>query len=327
MNRNDYNLEQSTPAFFIQGPSLFARFVFLAILSIALIVTDSRLQYLKALRAQLEAYLHPMALLANGPVELYTKVDQYVTSHHQLLSENKTLRSQLLKSNVDAQSVRVLKLENANLRRLMQLDKRLTQTKMLAEILHASSDQFSKEVVINRGKAHKVQLGAAVIDANGVVGQVTRLYPQTSLVTLITNKSMEIPVMVERNGLRAIAFGHGQSRWLEIPYLPASIDIKEGDQLVTSGIDFVYPAGYAVGKVEKITVSPGSAFIRILCAVAGGVDLHRHVLVVNPAPPKESTLMGEDEAEAKLDSENSVAETKKEQAKSYMSQGVIRVSD
>ncbi len=326
MKRDDYEFNQTTPAFFIQGPSLFARFVFLAILAIALIITDSRLQYLKAFRAQIETYLHPLSLMANAPMELFGKADYYLKSHQQLLDENKTLRNKLLKARVDVQSIHVLKLENDQLRDLSKLATRHLQKQILAEILHATSNQSVREVVINRGSAHHVQLGAAIIDANGVVGQVTRLYPQTSLVTLITNPAMEIPVMVARNGLRAIAFGKGQNNLLEIPFLPANIDIEVGDQLVTSGIDFVYPAGFAIGRVEKIIVEPGAGYIRIQCSVAGGVDFNRHVMVVNPLP--QSAIVDPEVSE-----EEQTQEDASKQAKSavdhvpYKSQGVIRVSD
>lgn len=327
MKRDDYEFNQTTPAFFIQGPSLFARFVFLAILAIALIITDSRLQYLKAFRAQVEAYLHPLSLMANAPMELFGKADYYLKSQQQLLDENKALRHQLLKASVDVQSVQVLKRENDQLRDLSKLATRLQQKKILAEILHATSNQSVREVVINRGSAHKVQLGAAIIDANGVVGQVTRLYPQTSLVTLITNPEMEIPVMVARNGLRAIAFGRGQNNLLEIPFLPSNIDIEVGDQLVTSGIDFVYPAGFAIGRVETIIVEPGAGYIRIQCRVAGGVDFNRHVMVVNPMS---QSGIADAEMSEKVETAQEAA---KQATKStvdhvpYKSQGVIRVSD
>ncbi len=324
MKRDDYQFNQTTPAFFIQGPSLFARFVFLAILAIALIITDSRLQYLKAFRTQVETYLHPLSLMANAPMELFGKADYYLKSQQQLLDENKALRNKLLKANVDVQSVHVLQRENDQLRNLSKLASRHQQKQILAEILHATSNQSVREIVINRGTAHHVELGAAIIDANGVVGQVTRLYPQTSLVTLITNPAMEIPVMVARNGLRAIAFGKGHSNLLEIPFLPANIDIKVGDQLVTSGIDFVYPPGFAIGRVETINVEPGAGYIRIHCSVAGGVDFNRHVMVVNPMPQsgiEDPQYLEEETTQAEKQIEPAVGRVP------YRSQGVIRVSD
>jgi len=119
-----------------------------------------------------------------------------------------------------------------------------------------------------------------VVDATGVIGQVTRTYPRSSEVTLITDKSLAIPIQVERNGLRAIAFGHGRDNTLDLPYLPANVDIRRGDVLVTSGIDGVYPAGLAVATVSQIKIAPDSPFARIICAPTGGVENHRQVLLV-----------------------------------------------
>lgn len=283
MKTSYQSIEQgAAPAFFIQGSSPFVRLIFFSVLSLALIATDSRLQYLSALRHQFERYLHPLALMVNAPSELYRYVDTYLTAHDQLLAENEILRDRVLQTNVAIQSVQSLQVENDHLRGLFNVQKHLAQHSILGDILHASSNQLTKSIVINRGVNHGAKLGAAVIDANGIIGQVTDVYPKTSVVTLITNKSLEIPVIVERNGLRAIAFGHGQSNLLEIPYLPANVDIHEGDKLMTSGIDNVYPPNVAVGIVQTISIAPGSTFIRIVCAPVGGLNYHRQVLIVNP---------------------------------------------
>jgi len=327
LQRHSYSVEQSTPDFFMKGPSVFSRFVFLSVLSIALIVTDSRLHYLQAFRDKLEAYLHPLSLMANAPVELYTKVNQNLTSYEALQTENKLLRNQLLKIRTDVQAVYALKSENQQLRQLTKLDKTIKQKQILAEILHASSNKFKKEVVVNRGSAHLVELGAAVVDSTGVIGQVTRLYPQTSQVTLITNTDMEIPVMVARNGLRAIAIGVAEKNHLSIPYLPANVDIKVGDALVTSGIDQVYPPGYAIGVVDEIDIEPGDDFIRISCKVAGGVDLHRHVIVVNPQTPLVEASSAISAEDVDLEGSRTKSDSEAKSVKSYMSQGEILVSE
>lgn len=282
--KNSYqHFGQSTqPSFFIQGPSALARLIFFSVLSLALIATDSRLHYLHTIRQQLENYLHPLALMANAPAALYQQASSYMVSHDRLLAENKVLRNRMLKAKVALQRTSALKVENDYLRQIVNVQKQLSQKSILGEILHASSKRTVKNVVINRGAKHGVVLGAAVLDPKGVVGQVTSLYSQTSVVTLITNKFFEIPVMVERNGLRAIVFGQGVDNQLEIPHLPANVDIHQGDKLVTSGIDGVYPAGFAVGIVETVSVATGSTFIQITCAPVGGIDYHRQILVVNP---------------------------------------------
>ena len=123
------------------------------------------------------------------------------------------------------------------------------------------------------------------MDAAGVIGQVTRVFPSSSEVTLITDKSLAIPVQIERNGLRAIAFGRGRDNTLDLPYLPANVDIKRGDKLITSGIDGVYPAGLAVAMVTEIKVTPDSPFAHIVCQPIGGVENNRLVLLVSKPLP------------------------------------------
>ena len=123
--------------------------------------------------------------------------------------------------------------------------------------------------------------GAAAVDAKGVIGQVTRTYPSSSEITLITDKSLAIPVQIERNGLRAIAFGKGRDNTLDLPYLPANVDIRRGDKLVTSGIDGVYPAGLAVATVTKMKTTQDSPFAHIVCIPAGGIENNRQILLVS----------------------------------------------
>jgi len=278
---SDIHYNQAEPAFFVRGASPIARFVFFSALSLALIATDSHLKYLQAIRSNLEAYLHPLELMANAPGTLYREVNRYFASHHHLLDENQVLKNQLIKKNADLQALKQLTVENAHLRQLINEKTTLQEQSILGEILYVSRDRFSKKVVVNRGEVHNVALGSAVMDGDGIIGQVTRVFSHTSVVTLITDKNLEIPVFVERNGLRAIAFGHGQNNVIEIPYLPTNVDIKVGDTLVTSGIDGVYPAGVAVAMVKKIETMPGSPFAKITCQPTGGVEHHGMVLLVN----------------------------------------------
>lgn len=275
------NLEQQqAPAFFARGPSPFARLVFFAALSLTLIATDSRLQYLATVRENLMTLLHPLQVVANAPSQLYQLTNEYFSTHHRLLNENEQLKKQALKQAVALQQLNMLMLENANLRDLLQANKALVESTTLAEIMHIGRDPFAKKIIVNRGTNHEVLAGAAVVDATGVIGQVTRTYPSSSEVTLITDKSLAIPVQIQRNGLRAIAFGHGRDNTLNLPYLPANVDIKRGDKLVTSGIDGIYPAGLAVATVSEIKVTSGSPFAQIVCEPTGGIEKRRHVLLV-----------------------------------------------
>lgn len=280
--------QQPAPAFFVRGPTAFARLVFFSALSLALMATDSRLQYLTNLRESLEAALHPLQLLANTPVQIYRDMDEYFSTHDHLLSENQQLKQQALKQSVALQRLNSLALENEHLRQLLNANKAMAEHSILGEIMHIGRDPFTKKVIVNRGETDGIVAGEAVVDATGVIGQVTRIYPLSSEVTLITDKSLAIPVQVERNGLRAIAFGHGRDNTLDLPYLPTSVDIRSGDILVTSGIDGVYPAGLAVAKVTHIEINPDSPFARIVCVPTGGVESHGQILLVGT--PRAETL-------------------------------------
>lgn len=275
--------QQPAPAFFVRGPSSFARLAFFSALSIALIATDSRLQYLTALRQDLVALLQPLQTLANAPAQLYRNTDEYFTAHHNLLNENRQFKQQLLKQDIALQRLSTLMLENEHLRNLLQANKALEESSIVGEIVHIGRDPFTKKVIVNRGANDNVVAGAAVVDAVGVIGQVTRTYSSSSEVTLITDTSLAIPIQVERNGLRAIAFGHGRDQTLDLPFLPANVDIRRGDVLVTSGIDGVYPAGLKVGSVTQVKVTADSPFARIVCVPTGGVENHSQVLLVSLA--------------------------------------------
>ena len=273
--------QQQVPAFFARGPSPLARLTFFTALSLALMATDSRLQYLAELRQNLMTLLHPLQMIANAPSELYESAYEYFSTHHHLLAENERLKKQALIQNVALQRLNLLSLENTNLRDLLQAKQSLAETSTLAEIIHVGRDTFTKKVIVNRGANHHVITGAAVADAKGVIGQVTRTYPSSSEVTLITDKSLAIPIQIERNGLRAIAFGRGRDNTLDLPYLPANVDIKRGDKLVTSGIDGVYPSGLAVATVVEMTTTPDSPFAHIVCAPTSGIENNRQILIVS----------------------------------------------
>ncbi|MEQ1487510.1 MAG: rod shape-determining protein MreC [Methylotenera sp.] len=301
MRRFNHKLEQQqAPAFFVRGPSAFARLAFFSTLSLVLMATDARLQYLASVRQSLQTLIHPLQLLANKPSQIYRDVDEYFTLHNNLIDENQRLKQHALQQDIALQKLNTLAFENDNLRQLLQANKAIVESSIVAEIMHVGRDLFTKKVIVNRGETHKVVAGEAVVDATGVIGQVTRVYPLSSEVTLITDKSLAIPVQIERNGLRAIAFGHGRDNTLDLPYLPINVDIQRGDRLVTSGIDGVYPAGLSVATVSQIEITPDSPFARIVCVPTGGIENHRQVLLVS-IPQVEAMPESAIESPAKLD--------------------------
>lgn len=280
---------QSSPAFFVRGPKPFSRLMFFCSVSLLMMAADARFDYLNQLRQGFSAAMHPLEVLASAPNEWSRNINTYFTSHNHLIQENFKLRQQAVFDHAALQRLATVEAENANLRSLLNGDVPVIPDATLGEILHMGRDPFSNIITVNRGSQHHIAAGQAVVDAQGVVGQITRVYPFTSEVTLITDKKLSIPIQIERNQLRAIAFGEGKRNTLDIPYLPTSVDIKVGDKLVTSGIDGVYPPGLAVATVTQIKQSQDSPFAKIISKPLAGVSNHKHVLILRlPTAPVRS---------------------------------------
>jgi len=228
--------------------------------------------------------LHPLEVIAKAPNDWSRNIKDYFTSHTQLVQDNQLLKEQAIAHHVKIQQLKNLQAENSHLRQLLNGNVAETPDAIMGEILHMGRDPFSNVVVVNRGSKDNVEAGQAVVDAAGVVGQISRVYSHSSEVTLITDKNLSIPIQIERNQLRAIAFGEGQTNTLDIPYLPTSVDIKVGDKLVTSGIDGVYPSGLAVAMVTQIKQSPDSPFAKIISKPIAGVDRHIQLLILSKQP-------------------------------------------
>ncbi|MDR5171864.1 rod shape-determining protein MreC [Methylobacillus flagellatus] len=272
---------QHHTGFFVRGPSPTARLFFFSVLSLVLIATDARLNYLVEVRQGFIALLHPLQIIANAPLNLAQDVSAYLHTQTTLTEENTRLRHQALEHAAELQRFKALASENERLRSLLGAAQLSSQPARLAEILHMGRDPFSHKVVVNLGSRQSIVAGQAAIDENGVIGQVTRVYPFSSEVTLITDKELSIPVQVERNGLRAIAFGQGRNATVELPSLPANVDIRAGDKLVTSGIDGIYPPGLAVAEVVQVDTNADSPFAHIIGKPLAGIEHHRQLLLVS----------------------------------------------
>ena len=272
---------QNSTEFFIRGTSPIARLVFFATMSLILMAADSRFHYMTEIRQGCIAMLQPVQTMANTPSLIYRDISQYFVTHGTLVKDNNTLKQQAIFQSVQLQQLNSLETENAHLRDLLHITKTLTQPAQLAEIIHMGRDPFTHKVIVNLGARQNIVPGQAVVDAHGVIGQVTRVYPFSSEVTLVTDKNLAIPIQIERNGLRAIAFGHGRDTTIDLPYLPANVDIKRGDKLVTSGIDGIYPTGLVVGEVIQVESNPNSPFAHIISKPTAGIENHRQVLLLS----------------------------------------------
>jgi rod shape-determining protein MreC len=201
-----------------------------------------------------------------------------------LVRDNAGLRQQHTIDSSQLQQTQVLQAENQHLRQLLAVQQRADYPMQLAEIVYTERDIFKRKLFLDKGGQANVQAGQVVMDDGGVVGQITRVYPWLSEVTLITDKDHAVPVQVLRSGLRAVVFGSGDTRELALRYMPISSDIQQGDTLVTSGIDGTYPPGLPVARVIRIERDPAYPFARILCTPIAGVDKQRQLLILSGLP-------------------------------------------
>lgn len=279
-------LDRTPPPFFKQGPSAFTRLMFFSALAVFLMVADARWKMTQPLRAVVATALHPVQEVLMAPSRWWDTAAHYLSG----LDEAKQAQIQAQRM-VIAQAERVMRAdqlvrENASLRALLALRPRIDVASTAAEILYDAPDPFTRKVVIDQGSTHKVVLGAPVIDETGVLGQVTRVYPLTSEVTLVTDKDAAVPVVNVRTQQRGVAYGTPQARGMELRFMAGNADVQVGDVLQTSGLDGVYPAGLPVAKVLQVDRRADSAFARISLQPLSKPDITRHVLLLEPTAGK-----------------------------------------
>ena len=279
-------LDPTPPPFFRQGTPARTKLVVLSALAVLLMVLDARLGLTAPLRSAVATALIPLQWLALQPVRGVQWLAGHVVDVRHARRELEEARLALAQQADRAGLVEHLAQENRELRALLGLRQRLWPHALGAEILYALPDPYRPMVVIDRGARHGVALGATVMDDRGVLGQVTRVHPWSSEVTLLVHRQLAVPVLNTRSGERHLAFGNGniEAPRLTLRFVPASTDTKVGDTLVTSGIDGVYPAGLPVAQVERVEPLD-SGFARVEARPLARVRDARHVLVLQRAAP------------------------------------------
>lgn len=278
-------MEHTPPPFFKTGPSATARLIFFAVLSLALLVTDARFKYLAGLREVASVIVYPLQRIAIAPAVVARRAAEFFVSNAALREENARLAQESLNNAARLVQFQALQAENNHLRGLLATRERIDNEVRAAEILYAARDPFSRKIVLDQGSQQDIKEGQPVIDERGVVGQVTRVYPWVSEVTLITDKNHLVPVLNPRNGLRAVLGGTGNDGVLELKFVPLNADFQTGDRLVTSGIDGVYPPGLPVAEIANVERNAAYLFARIYCRPLAGVNSYTQVLVVGAARP------------------------------------------
>lgn len=274
-------MDHQPPPFFKRGPAPLAQLTFYATLSLALIFFDSRFQTLELLRQGVSLFTHPVQQVAHAPVDFLQNAGSYFFSISRFQDENTRLKRAQLDGAEALLRTRQLEAENDRLRKLLELKQRQNANGRVTQVLYAARDPFSRRVIVDKGQQDQIVAGQPVVDDTGVVGQVTRVFPFVSEITLITDKDQAVPVQIVRNGLRSVVFGLGDGQ-LELRFMPANADVQNGDLLVTSGLDGIFLAGLPVAKVVHIERDSSYSFARIYCVPVAGVENFGEVLVLDP---------------------------------------------
>lgn len=265
---------------FTRRPGPVAQLALWTVFSLILIVADTRFQTLDWLRAGVATVFYPVQRTLRLPFEFGGEVVDFFTRHHVLLSENKSLREIQRRDGALLARLQSLQSENDELRRLASLRHPPSFQTEPAEVLSTPRDPFSRRVYLDKGENASFQAGWPVVDSLGLVGQITRVYPLSSEVTLITDREQAVPAQIQRTSQRVLVFGGGDD--MEVRYLPTHTDIQPGDVLETSGIDRVYPTGLAVAKVIRVVRPADNPYARVSCQPVAGVEKSRVLMVLKP---------------------------------------------
>ncbi|GBU15397.1 rod shape-determining protein MreC [Polaromonas sp.] len=274
-------LDRTLPSLFNQGPSALSKLMFFGALSLFLMVADVRFQITQPIRAGLATAIYPVQWLARQPTKAIKTGTEYFSDLGQAQSESAESGKKLALQSLRAGQVEQLTQENNRLRLLLGLHKQLAIPLMAAEVLYDAADPYSRKIIIDKGQMQGVDLGSPVLDEAGVLGQVTRVLPLVSEVTLVVDLNLSIPVLNVRTAARSVAYGDPDSG-MELRFMGSNADVQPGDLLTTSGVDGVYPPGLPVATVSRIERRAESAFAKIYCLPIAIVDGARHVIVVKP---------------------------------------------
>ena len=279
---NNQHRSQKTPA-------LGLRLLLLAALSIMILVVDHRDNHLDAVRRAIGATVYPLHIVVDAPVAMWHWMRDSNESRNELRLENSRLNAERLLTHARLQRYAALEAENARLRGMLEARTRVTDEVRVAGIMSVSANPFRHVLVIDKGKNDGVYDGQAMVDANGVVGQVIETGIFSAQAVLISDPDHALPVEINRNGLRTIAVGTGEFDRLDLPFLPNSADVREGDLLITSGLGGAFPAGYPVAVVGSVTRIPQEPFAAVSAEPAAKLNQVREIMLIWSIADEEQT--------------------------------------
>lgn len=279
---------------FAKHQTLGLRLVFVLVLSAIVMVVDSRQNTLDSLRQMLSVLVYPVQSIIQIPFSLVRWGEERLTSRRDLEVELERLRTQRLLMDGQLEKLAALEAENSRLRELLRSSYRTNERLSIAEILRLDTGYHRQQIVINRGASEGLMVGQPIIDASGIMGQINTVELNTATALLITDINHAIAVEVNRNGLRTVVAGTGKLNQLDLPFLTNNSDIKQGDLLVSSGMDGRFPKGYPVAVVTLVERSSAESFARIHAEPVAKLDRAREVLLVWPAKKNTPTDVAPD---------------------------------
>jgi len=265
------------------------RIVAFILASLIMMTVDHRQGHLEKVRSALSVFVYPLQYVANLPITVTNWASEVLTTRARLMEENAWLRDEQLVLSSKIQKYEILEAENERLREMLQSSERLGERVLIAELLAIDLQPFRHQIVINKGQREGVYDGQPIVDANGVMGQIVHVGPFSSTVLLLTDPAHAIPVQINRNGLRSVAVGTGQSHILQLEHLSNNVDIREGDLMVSSGLGSRFPSGYPVGVVHNISRVPGEPFAKVTIIPSAQLEKSREVLLVWPETSSRSS--------------------------------------
>ena len=241
---------------------------------------DYRFKTLNPIRSNVNWVLRPLEYIMMAPRNMFEASSEYFTTRGTLDKENQDMKVRQAELSLLANQSEYLLVENQNLRQLMDLQKQVSFKTLPVEILFNPPNPISQRIVINRGSNDGLKLGNPIANDAGILGQVVRIYDNSAEVSLLEDRDFAVPVQVARNGLRAAVFGAGRGNPLELRYLPVASDLEVGDVLITSGIDGVYPPGFAVAVISRIERSADQNSSNVFCVPVAPVNRYRQALAL-----------------------------------------------
>ncbi len=278
------SLPSEPPRFFNRGPSPIARLTFFGVISLALMFIDARFRTLETVRMAIATVVYPVQQAALLPGQMAKHLGEFLDTREDLRVENTKLKAELLVASQAQQAQVASKQEADRLQKLLQVSQTSTTKAQAAHVVYLGRDPFSQKAFVNRGVSQTFEPGSAVVDELGLLGQLTRVHPLFAEITLLTEKDFAVPVKIERTSMRALLYGRGPGKSPELRYVAGNADVKEGDLLLTSSIDGLYPSNIRVARVTSVLRDAESAFARIECVPTAAVAGAETVLVLDKPP-------------------------------------------